>query len=529
MQYATLIIQNANIWTGDAARPRASAIAASRDRITTVGNDGDVRELIGPKTIVIDADGGFVTPGFIDSHIHFLMGGFRLASVQLRDVRSRDELTRRVREFATSLPDGSWITGGDWDHSLWGGELPTREWLDDATGDRPAWLNRVDGHMSLANSAALRIANVTAATAEIDGGAIVRDSRGEPTGLLKDNAMSLVTRVVPDADSRMKRAALDAAMKYVAARGVTSVHNMAFGADDLDTFRAAHGARELKTRIYAAVPLGEWRRLADEVAINGRGDEWLRIGVLKGFVDGSLGSHTAAFLEPFCDKHDDLGLLLDTPEHLYELISGADRAGLHLALHAIGDRAVRLQLDIYERIAREHGPRDRRFRIEHAQHIAAADIARFARLGVVASMQPYHLIDDGRWAEKVVGRERLRTTFAFRSLLDAGTRLAFGSDWFVAPPTPLEGIYAAVTRRTLDDRHDDGLVPEEKISVDEALVAYTRDAAYASFEEEIKGTISEGKLADLVLIDRDLTAIPPHEIRDARVRMTVVGGEIVHQ
>jgi predicted amidohydrolase YtcJ len=299
--------------------------------------------------------------------------------------------------------------------------------------------------------------------------------------------------------------------------------------DDIAVYRRAHAAGRLTTRIYAGVPLASWERLRDTVAAEGRGDAVLRIGLLKAFVDGSLGSHTAAFHEPFTDVPTDTGLIVTPPEVLYERVAAADSAGLHVAVHAIGDRAIGLQLDIFERVAREHGARDRRFRIEHAQHIAPADIPRFAALGVIASMQPYHAIDDGRWAERVIGPERIKTTYAFRALLDANARVAFGSDWFVAPPTPLEGIYAAVTRRTLDDANPRGWVPAQKISVDEALRAYTRDAAFASFEEDEKGTLVRGKLADLVLLDRDLTRIQPETIRDARVMATVIGGKIVYE
>jgi predicted amidohydrolase YtcJ len=322
-------------------------------------------------------------------------------------------------------------------------------------------------------------------------------------------------------------------MKHVAEQGVTSVHNMGSW-EDLETFARARKANVLGTRIYAAVPLASWERLRDAVAArtyggaDGRGDEWLRIGGLKGFVDGSLGSHTAAFHEPFKDAPKDRGLLVNTPEDLYTWISGADKAGLHVMVHAIGDRANNLLLDTYERVATENGARDRRFRIEHAQHLAPADIPRFAKLNVIPSMQPYHAIDDGRWAEKYIG-ERIRTTYAFRSLLDAGARLAFGSDWFVAPPTPLEGIYAAVTRRTLDDRHPNGWVPEQKISVEEAVRAYTSGAAYASFEESAKGVLAAGKLADFVVLDRNIFEIPAEDIRNARVMTTVVGGRKVFE
>jgi predicted amidohydrolase YtcJ len=317
-------------------------------------------------------------------------------------------------------------------------------------------------------------------------------------------------------------------MRHVAAQGVTAVHHMGTWSD-LAVFQRARAAGRLRTRIYAAVPLASWERLRDSVAAGGRGDAWLRIGGLKAFVDGSLGSHTAAFFEPFTDQPADRGLLVTPPESLYAWTEGADAAGLHVIVHAIGDRAIATQLDVFARVEREHGPRDRRFRIEHAQHVAPADLPRFAALGVIASMQPYHAIDDGRWAERVIGPERIRTTYAFRSLLDAGARLAFGSDWFVAPPTPLEGIYAAVTRRTLDDRHPDGWVPEQRITVEEALRAYTAGAAYAEFAEGDRGTLERGKLADLVLLDRDLTRIPPETIRDAHVLLTVVGGQVVHE
>jgi predicted amidohydrolase YtcJ len=359
----------------------------------------------------------------------------------------------------------------------------------------------------------------------VDGGTIVRDVRGLPTGILKDNAQALVERVVPSPFPEQEDGALDAAMAFVGSKGVTSVHNMGTW-NDVAVFERARRAGRLRTRIYAAVPIATWDRLRDTVAAHGRGDEWLRIGALKGFVDGSLGSHTAAMLEPYSDAPADTGLFVNTPDDLYRWTSAADKAGLHLIIHAIGDHAIRTQLDIYERVERENGPSDRRFRIEHAQHIAPADMSRFAALGVIASMQPYHAIDDGRWAEKYIG-ERNKTTYAFRSLIDAGTTLSFGSDWFVAPPTPLDGIYAAVTRRTLDDAHPNGWYPEQKIGVEDALHAYTSGGAYASFEEKDKGTLTRGRLADFVIIDRDLTTVAPPTIREARVTMTVVGGRIV--
>ena len=526
----TLAVLNARIWTGDPATPWAEALAVSGEAIAAVGTSDEIRRLAGSVT-PIDAGGALVVPGFIDTHVHFVDGGFRLASVQLRDARTPEAFVNRIAAFAATVPAGTWITGGDWDHSLWGGELPTRAWIDAVTGGHPVWVNRLDGHMALANSAALKAAGVNAATKDVAGGEIVRDGGGEPTGLLKDNAMALVDRVVPPPSDQMRDRALDAAMAHVARQGVTTIHNMGSWAD-LGTFARARRAGRLSTRIYAAVPLADWERLRDVVArrehggSDGRGDAWLRVGGLKGFVDGSLGSHTAAFHEPFDDAPKDRGLLVNTPDDLYAWVSGADKAALHVMVHAIGDRANALLLDIYERVSRENGPRDRRFRIEHAQHLAPPDIPRFARLGVIASMQPYHAIDDGRWAEQYIG-PRIRTTYAFRSLLDAQARLAFGSDWFVAPPTPLEGIYAAVTRRTLDDRNPGGWVPEQKISVEEALRAYTAGGAYASYEEGRKGTLARGRLADFVLLDRNILEIPPEDIRKTRVLRTVVGGRTV--
>jgi len=533
---ADLVIVGARVWTGNPDAPWAEAVAVSGERIAAVGSRAEIEALADEATRVIDAAGGLVTPGFIDSHVHFIDGGERLASVQLRDASTPDEFARRLGEFAATLPPDTWIQGGDWDHTLWGGELPRRDWIDSLTAEHPVFVSRLDGHMGLANTAALEAAGVDAATPDVEGGEIVRGADGAPTGLLKDNARGLVWRVVPDAPEAQQDRFLDAAMAHVAERGVTSVHNVG-GWGDLAIFRRVHEAGRLDTRIYACTPIAGWERLRDEVAEHGRGDDWLRIGCLKGFVDGSLGSHTAAFLDPFSDAPDERGLLVNEPADLRRWIAGADAAGLQVAVHAIGDRANRLLLDIYEEVAAREasrsttaGPRsaaERRFRIEHAQHIHPDDIPRLAELGVIASMQPYHAIDDGRWAESVIGPERSRTTYAFRSLLDAGARIAFGSDWFVAPPTPLAGIYAAVTRRTLDGGNPDGWVPEQKITVEEALAAYTRDAAYASFEEDVKGTLEPGKLADLVVLDRDITAITPEEIADAAVRATIVGGRIV--
>jgi len=529
-QDITLAIVNARVWTANPRQPWASGVAVAGDSIVSVGSSAEIAKLAkaSPNARVIDAKGGFVGPGFIDSHVHFIDGGYRLSSVQLRDAKTPQEFTARIKEYAATLSPGTWITGGDWDHQQWGGELPTKDWIDSVTPNNPVWVARLDGHMALANTAAMTAAKVTQATPDVDGGTIVRDPSGNPTGVFKDNAQSYVNAVEPSRPPELDDRALQAAMKYVAERGATSVHNMG-GFVDLAAFERARASKTLVTRIFAVTPIAQWERLRDTVAKRGKGDEWVRIGGLKGFVDGSLGSHTAAMFAPFTDTPKDSGFLVETEKDLYEWTSSADKAGLQPIVHAIGDRAINTQLNIFERVAKENGPKDRRFRIEHAQHIAPADIPRFAKLGVIPSMQPYHAIDDGRWAEKVIGPERAKTTYAFRSLRDAGARLAFGSDWFVAPPTPLEGIYAAVTRRTLDDKNPKGWVPEQKISVEDALKAYTINAAFASFDEGIKGSLERGKLADIVVLDRDITTIPPETIRDTRVLFTIVGGRVVFE
>lgn len=522
-----LAVVNARIWTGVTGQPWAEALAVdSAGRIAAVGTTEQIARL-GAIT-VIDAKRQMVVPGMIDAHVHFLDGGYALASVQLRDARTKSEFITRIRDYARTLPKGAWVTNGDWDHTNWGGELPRRDWIDSVTPDNPVWINRLDGHMSLANTRALTVAGIMRGVPAVAGGEIVRDASGELTGVFKDNAMELVGTKLPAIPAAQEDKALAAAMAYVASYGVTSVHSMGSW-NDLAVFTRARRSDRMRTRIYAVTPMADWMQLRDTVAARGRGDDWLRIGGVKGFADGSLGSHTAAMFDGFTDKPTDTGFFVTPPESLYARTSGADKAGLQVIVHAIGDRAIATQLDVFARVAKENGPRDRRFRIEHAQHIAARDISRFARLGVIPSMQPYHAIDDGRWADAVIGADRASRTYAFRSLLDARASLAFGSDWFVAPPRPMEGIYAAVTRRTLDDRNPNGWVPSQKITVEEALRAYTRGSAFAGFDEANRGTLSVGMLADFAILDRDITTIAPKELRDVTVMLTVVGGRTVFE
>jgi predicted amidohydrolase YtcJ len=521
------LVVTGKIWTGNPAQPYAEAMAINGDSVVAIGSESEIEKWEGKdsRKMLASAD-QLIVPGFIDTHTHFVDGGFRLSSVQLRDAKTKEEFIQRIKAYASNLPAGTWIMGGDWDHENWGGELPAKEWIDSVTQNNPVWINRLDGHMSLANSATLKAASVTDQVKDIAGGTVVRNSKGKITGVFKDNAQTYVDNAVPPPTVAQEDGALDTAMLYVASKGVTSAHSMS---GYMDAFERARTSGKMKTRIYAGMPLTDWSELKAKIDKQGRGDKWLRIGLLKGFVDGSLGSHTAAFFKPFSDSPKDSGFFITPEKDLYERAAAADKAGLQVTIHAIGDKAINTLLNIFERIEKENGENDRRFRIEHVQHLDPNDVPRFADLKVIASMQPYHAIDDGRWAERVIGTERSKTTYAFNSLMKANAVVAFGSDWFVAPPTPLEGIYAAVTRRTLDDKNPEGWMPDQKVTVEEALKAYTVNGAYASFEEKIKGSLEKGKLADFVILGQDITKIEPEKIRDVKVVATVVGGTIVYE
>ena len=527
-QAPEVIYTNAQIWTGNPDQPWAEALAIRDGVLLDIGPAARVEAMQQATTRVVDLGGRFVAPGFIDNHTHFLSGGFQLASVNLRDADTPEEFARRLGAFATRLPEGRWITGGDWDHERWGGALPQRAWIDSLTAQHPVFVSRLDGHMALANGKALALAGITRDTPDPEGGTIVHDLRtGEPTGVLKDEAMALVSRVMPDPSPEALDEALDRAMTHALSLGVTQVHDVgSFGGwTDLETYRRAQAEGRLHLRIYSFVPLTTWPRLAAFVRDEGLGDDWLRWGGLKAFVDGSLGSTTAWFYDPYTDAPETTGLIVTDTTALRQRILDADAEGLHLAVHAIGDRANDWLLDVFDEATVQNGARDRRFRIEHAQHLAPEALARFARQGVIPSMQPYHAIDDGRWAEKRIGPERLATTYAFQSLLKAGASLTFGSDWTVAPLNPLEGIFAAVTRRTLDGAHPEGWVPQEKITVEEALRAYTSANAFAGYQEERLGVLAPGMWADFVVLSGNLFEVDPVEIKAVRVLRTVVGGE----
>ncbi len=526
---ADLIFLGGNVWSGVSGQPMPEALAVKGGFVQEVGTNRQVRALKGRDTEVIRLKGRMVVPGFIDSHTHFIPGGFQLSSVDLRDAGSREEFGRRILEFAKTVEAGDWITGGDWDHEMWGGELPHRSWIDAATFTNPVFVSRLDGHMALANTQALELAGITSATPVPPGGEIVLDPQtGEPTGILKDEAMALVAGVIPEPSEEALDRALDDAIEHALSMGVTQIHHMGSWSD-LSTFRRARADGRLKLRVYSVVPISSWERLRDFVAENGRGDDHLWWGGLKGFVDGSLGSTTAWFYDPYADDPSTSGLLTTDTASLRRWALAGDEAGFQLIIHAIGDQANDWLLDLYQEAIQQNGEGDRRFRIEHAQHLSPDAITRFAELGVVPAMQPYHAIDDGRWAEKRIGPERVKTTYAFESLLNAGADLSFGSDWTVAPMDVLAGLYAAVTRRTTDGANPDGWVPQEKITLEKALTAYTWGSARAGFMEEKVGRLTPGKYADLVVLSQDLFQVDPVEIPAVEVEITMVGGEIMYR
>lgn len=528
-QAADLVIYG-RVWTGDSAAPWAGAVAVAGDSIVAVGDSASVATYVGDDTRVIDNGRAMVVPGFMDGHAHFSAGGYQLASVDLRDATTPQEFIQRLKDYAATRPAGEWITGGDWDHERWvGAPLPDRAWIDSVTPNNPVFVSRLDGHMGLANSRALELGGVSGAQPDPAGGTIVRRSDGSATGILKDAAQDPVYAAMPAPTPAQADSAIARATDWAASKGVTGVSSVSAPWSEVAALKRARDAGTLKTRVSVYLPLERWRQAAESLRVNGPGDEWIRTAGVKGYVDGSLGSGTALFFEPYADEPSTFGLMVTPEDSLRRWISAADSAGLQVVVHAIGERANAVVLDIFENVARAHGARDRRFRVEHAQHLRPADVGRFGRMGVIASMQPYHAADDGRWAGKRLGPERVKHSYQFRSLLDSGATITFGSDWTVAPIDPILGIKAAVTRQTLDGANPGGWIPEEKISVDEALRAYTSANAYGVYAEGSRGVLRPGYQADIVLLDRDLTTVRPDQIDQAVVRATVVNGKVVYE
>src|SRR5436305_5642525 len=529
---ATLIVTNASVYTVDKQQPKAEAVAVIGDRIVAVGSRADIDLWRGPQMKVIDAGGKLLLPGFNDAHAHFIQGGAQLDQVQLTEAATPEEFAKRIASQVKKTPKGEWILGGRWDETKWSKqELPTKALVDGVTGDTPIFVERYDGHEALANSAAMKLACIDPKTPDVAGGVIVRDASRNPTGVFKDAAMPLIYKAIPPMRHEQRLRAARAAVKHAASLGVTSVQHMNPEFADVAAYSELAEKGELTTRIYAVPMETDWRDQAKVGIRRAWGSSYLRLGAVKGYADGSLGSRTAYVFDAFGEDPGTTGLLSDEmhpPSAMRERLMGAGAAGLQIRVHAIGDRAISMMLDIFGDIEKEHGYHDQRFAIEHAQHTAQKDFERFAKLHVIASMQPYHAIDDGRWAEARLGHERARYSYSWRSFLDHGVTLAFGTDWPVAPLDPMLGIYAAVTRATLDGKNPAGWIPEEKITLPEAIEAYTMGAAFAEFQEKDKGSTPRGKRADMVIMSDNIFDLKPEAIRNVKVKTTIVGGEVVY-
>jgi predicted amidohydrolase YtcJ len=535
---ADVVLVDGKVWTGVASQPQTEAVAIRDRRILATGTSAAMLKLATPTARIVRLNGRLVLPGFNDAHVHVQLGGANLVGVHLTDAKSKAEFRLRIAAFAKIAPKGSWILNGLWDQERWSPIiLPTHQLIDDVTPDNPVAVARTDLHMILANAYAMKLAGVDRNTKDIPGGVILRDAEGNPTGIFKDAAKALILSHVPAETEQDMETYFLATQKLAAENGVTSVQDMAVSSNDpssrlkLQALQSLARQGRLKLRVAECLPLVDAEQMATLGIEANFGNEFFHIGCMKSFADGGLGASTAWFTAPYTDNPSNYGIASDTmqhPEEAYAEFELADRAGLQLITHAIGDRANHVVLDFYERIEKEDGPRDRRDRIEHAQTLLPEDISRFAKLHIIASVQPFHAIDDGRWAEKRIGPERIKTTYAFRSLMDSGAVVAFGSDWPVAPLVPLTGIYAAVTRRTIDGKNPNGWMPQEKVTVAQAVRAYTYNTAYAEGEETLKGSIQPGQLADIIVLSRDIFQIDPSEIEKVRVDLTLLGGAVVY-
>jgi len=528
------------IYTVTEKQPNAEAVIVEGNKIVFVGSETGALDFITSDTELIDLKGRMMLPGFIDSHLHMMSGGFYSIGVDLRTARSVSEFVIILKNYVAKHP-GKWVTQGRWDNEKWdNNSLPTKDIIDNFSQDTPILIKRIDGHIALANSYALNLAGITKETPDPDGGLIVRNSStGEPNGLLKDLAIDLIDAAVSEPTEEDYSEAGLSALKDFRKNGITSIHDITYNytgdknkpLTDLETFQRLEKANKLTCRIYSIIPIDYYTNFTKISIQNNFGDDKIKIGSLKAYSDGALGSRTAWFYEPYIDDSTNYGIPYDVVINgsLKKWALDADKNKLQICVHAIGARANGYILDLYKQIADENPVWDRRFRIEHAQHLRPEDIPRFNEIGVIASVQPYHCIDDGTWAEERIGKQRIKFTHPYKSFLDNDVVVAFGTDWPVAPLNPLFGIYAAVTRRTVDDKNPEGWIPEQKISVEEAIKCYTLNAAYASFDENRKGSIEVGKLADMVVLSDDILTIDPVKIKDVTVEMTIFDGEIIYQ
>lgn len=522
---------NGKIYTVDARSSVAEAVVIENGRILFVGSTPEARTAWSDsRTKMVNLEGKLMLPGFIDNHTHFADGGMYLSGIDLRGAKSTTEFKSILKKYADSHK-GEWINSGNWDHESWEvKDLPTKEMIDNLTNDSPVFVDRFDGHMALANSKALTLAGITKDTKSPDGGEIVKDPKtGEPTGILKDAAMSLIYSIIPALTPEQKIKYVQRALQEARENGITSVQDITFQ-PDLIAFQTLEKEDKLTCRFYTRLPINSYQNLVNAGIQVGFGSNKIKLGSLKAYADGSLGSSTALMFKPYEQNPNVKGLASDIiiNGNLTKWATDADKNHLQLSIHAIGDSANYLMLKLFENITKTNPKWDRRFRIEHAQHVRFEDIPLFAKLGVIASVQPYHCIDDGVWAAKRIGT-RIDYTHPYKSFLDAGIKLCMGSDWSVAPLNAILGIYAAVTRQTVDGGNPMGWIPKQKIGIVDAIKGYTINNAYAAFEEKEKGSIEPGKLADMVVLSDDILTIKPEKIQNVRVLMTIFDGKIVYE
>jgi predicted amidohydrolase YtcJ len=524
------VYRNARIYTNDAAAPWAEALLVRGEEILAVGDDDEVTALADKGARIVDLERKFVMPGFNDAHVHLGGAGEDWLAVRLNGASTVSELQKRLAAAVAERKPGEWIQGSGWDHTLWPEKrFPNRQQLDQVAPKNPVLLTHISGHVAVANSLALELAGLSSATANPPGGELERDERGALTGMLKEgSAMRLVEAKIPPPSPERRRRGIELALADVAKNGVTSVQDNSSWEDFL-AYRELRSGGKLTVRVTEWLPFAAPLEKLEEMRRDGgTTDPWLRTGALKMVTDGALGSRTAAMLEPYSDDPKNSGIMTMEPEKLRALAMERDKAGFQLNFHAIGDRANRITLDVFEAAAKANGPRDRRDRVEHAQVVALSDIPRFARIGVIASMQPSHETTDMRWAEQRVGPERAKGAYAWASMEKFGVRLAFGTDYDVEPISPFRGLYACVTRELPDGGPAGGWEPQEKISLEDCIRAYTSGSAYGEFMEGKKGELKAGEFADFVVLSRDLTKLAPREYTNIQVLRTVVGGRTVY-
>jgi hypothetical protein len=528
-----LVLHHGVVMTLDPRAPSATAVAVRGGRIAAVGADDDILALAGPDTRRIDLQGAFVLPGLIDAHGHVASLGERLSSVDVRGMTSLEAITQAVRQRAAGgLPEGAWITGGGWDQNLWPGEqFPTHAPLDAASPDRPVLLRRVDGHASWASLKAMQAAGITRDTQDPDGGSIVRDAKGEPTGVFIDNAMALVEAAQPKPTRAQTKDRIRLALQRCAAAGLTEIHDAGVSLEQAAAYRELADEGALPLRVYlmwdGTNPDPIDAMIAEEPFVNYRDRVTLR--AVKLMVDGAMGSRGAVFFADYTDAPGHRGLFVTAPEEIERRAEKAMARGYQVCTHAIGDRGIREVVDAYAKALAAVPAGDRRPRIEHVQCVRREDLADFKRLGIIASMQPSHATSDMPWAEERVGMDRGRGLYAWRWVLDAGIPIAGGSDFPVDPERPLVGLHSALTRQDLENRPAGGWHPDQDMTIEEAITAYTATAAYAAYEEKEKGRITPGFWADLTILGQDLRAIPPDRIDDVAVKATLVGGQFAYE